>query len=149
MHITHRTVSIMRGMMNVHEHILRHCLLSTSVWAGSSCSPPSPAPSTRWRTRSWPATPRASARSSSTSSEPPSTTSTGSVRHTHIHIWPYARRFTTAFNLQKRNGRMDPDDFRACLISMGYDLVSDEKTLYRYYQCTGTKSFIQNTCTYN
>uniref|UniRef100_A0A672LHF4 Alpha-actinin-3-like n=1 Tax=Sinocyclocheilus grahami TaxID=75366 RepID=A0A672LHF4_SINGR len=26
------------------------------------------------------------------------------------------------FNLQKRNGMMDPDDFRACLISMGYDL---------------------------
>ncbi len=26
--------------------------------------------------------------------------------------------------LQKRNGMMDPDDFRACLISMGYDLVS-------------------------
>lgn len=28
------------------------------------------------------------------------------------------------FCLQKRNGMMDPDDFRACLISMGYDLVS-------------------------
>lgn len=25
---------------------------STSAWAGSSCSPPSPEPSTRWRTRS-------------------------------------------------------------------------------------------------
>lgn len=25
---------------------------------------------------------------------------------------------------QKRNGMMEPDDFRACLISMGYDLVS-------------------------
>ena len=25
--------------------------------------------------------------------------------------------------MQKRNGMMDPDDFRACLISMGYDLV--------------------------
>uniref|UniRef100_A0A672PPP5 Actinin alpha 3b n=1 Tax=Sinocyclocheilus grahami TaxID=75366 RepID=A0A672PPP5_SINGR len=29
---------------------------------------------------------------------------------------------TIVFNLQKRNGMMDPDDFRACLISMGYDL---------------------------
>lgn len=28
------------------------CLCSTSAWAGSSCSPPSPEPSTRWRTRS-------------------------------------------------------------------------------------------------
>uniref|UniRef100_A0A3P8PWC4 Actinin alpha 3b n=1 Tax=Astatotilapia calliptera TaxID=8154 RepID=A0A3P8PWC4_ASTCA len=27
-----------------------------------------------------------------------------------------------AVPLQKRNGMMDPDDFRACLISMGYDL---------------------------
>lgn len=27
-------------------------LSSTSAWAGSSCSPPSPEPSTRWRTRS-------------------------------------------------------------------------------------------------
>lgn len=27
-------------------------------------------------------------------------------------------------SLQKRNGMMEPDDFRACLISMGYDLVS-------------------------
>lgn len=27
-------------------------LCSTSAWAGSSCSPPSPEPSTRWRTRS-------------------------------------------------------------------------------------------------
>lgn len=56
---------------------------STSAWAGSSCSPPSPEPSTRWRTRSWPATPRASARNSSTSSGPPSTTSTGWGVH-----WP-------------------------------------------------------------
>ena len=59
-------------------------LCSTSAWAGSSCSPPSPEPSTRWRTRSWPATPRASARSSSTSSGPPSTTSTGWGLHTRL-----------------------------------------------------------------
>ena len=32
------------------------------------------------------------------------------------------------FPLQKRNGMMDPDDFRACLISMGYDLVSSKRT---------------------
>lgn len=65
----------------------------------------------------------------------------GQWDHIHIHIWPYARGFTVVFNLQKRNGMMDPDDFRACLISMGYDLVSDEKTppthikhlLYPYY----------------
>lgn len=31
-----------------------------------------------------------------------------------------------AVPLQKRNGMMDPDDFRACLISMGYDLVSGQ-----------------------
>ena len=31
---------------------------------------------------------------------------------------------TPAPQLQKRNGMMEPDDFRACLISMGYDLVS-------------------------
>lgn len=34
---------------------LKFCFLhrcSTSAWAGSSCSPPSPGPSTRWRTRS-------------------------------------------------------------------------------------------------
>lgn len=31
---------------------------------------------------------------------------------------------TSAPQLQKRNGMMEPDDFRACLISMGYDLVS-------------------------
>ncbi|XP_068833787.1 alpha-actinin-3 isoform X10 [Capricornis sumatraensis] len=29
---------------------------------------------------------------------------------------------TSAPQLQKRNGMMEPDDFRACLISMGYDL---------------------------
>lgn len=49
---------------------------STSAWAGSSSSPPSPAPSTRWRTKSSPATPRASARSRCRSSGLPSTTST-------------------------------------------------------------------------
>ncbi len=27
------------------------------------------------------------------------------------------------FPMQKKNGAMDSDDFRACLISMGYDLV--------------------------
>uniref|UniRef100_A0A665X344 Actinin alpha 3b n=1 Tax=Echeneis naucrates TaxID=173247 RepID=A0A665X344_ECHNA len=34
--------------------------------------------------------------------------------------------FRASFNHfdRKRNGMMDPDDFRACLISMGYDLVS-------------------------
>uniref|UniRef100_A0A672KEU3 Alpha-actinin-2-like n=1 Tax=Sinocyclocheilus grahami TaxID=75366 RepID=A0A672KEU3_SINGR len=36
--------------------------------------------------------------------------------------------FRASFNHfdRKRNGMMDPDDFRACLISMGYDLVSGE-----------------------
>lgn len=34
-----------------------------------------------------------------------------------------------AVPLQKRNGMMDPDDFRACLISMGYDLVSGQAWL--------------------
>lgn len=42
---------------------------------------------------------------------------------------------TNVFYLQKRNGMMDPDDFRACLISMGYDLVSiletDKRLSYR------------------
>ncbi|XP_075404116.1 alpha-actinin-3 isoform X8 [Tenrec ecaudatus] len=35
--------------------------------------------------------------------------------------------FRASFNHfdRKRNGMMEPDDFRACLISMGYDLVSD------------------------
>lgn len=51
---------------------------STSVWAGSSCWPPSPEPSTRSRTRSWRVTLRASARSSSMSTVPPSTTLTRS-----------------------------------------------------------------------
>ena len=58
-------------------------LRSTSAWAGSSYSPPSPAPSMKSRTRSWRETPRASARSSSTSSGLPSTTSTGSVLNHH------------------------------------------------------------------
>ncbi|XP_015358651.1 alpha-actinin-3 isoform X1 [Marmota marmota marmota] len=31
-------------------------------------------------------------------------------------------RLTSTHPLQKRNGMMEPDDFRACLISMGYDL---------------------------
>uniref|UniRef100_A0A3Q4GCH4 Actinin alpha 3b n=1 Tax=Neolamprologus brichardi TaxID=32507 RepID=A0A3Q4GCH4_NEOBR len=36
--------------------------------------------------------------------------------------------FRASFNHfdRKRNGMMDPDDFRACLISMGYDLVSGQ-----------------------
>ncbi|KAI1902617.1 hypothetical protein AGOR_G00017770 [Albula goreensis] len=36
--------------------------------------------------------------------------------------------FRASFNHfdRKRNGMMEPDDFRACLISMGYDLVSAE-----------------------
>uniref|UniRef100_A0A672LKF5 Alpha-actinin-3-like n=1 Tax=Sinocyclocheilus grahami TaxID=75366 RepID=A0A672LKF5_SINGR len=35
--------------------------------------------------------------------------------------------FRASFNHfdRKRNGMMDPDDFRACLISMGYDLVTE------------------------
>lgn len=36
------------------------------------------------------------------------------------------------FPLQKRNGMMDPDDFRACLISMGYDLVSATTVLLKF-----------------
>uniref|UniRef100_UPI003AAEB9A5 alpha-actinin-3b isoform X6 n=1 Tax=Centroberyx gerrardi TaxID=166262 RepID=UPI003AAEB9A5 len=37
--------------------------------------------------------------------------------------------FRASFNHfdRKRNGMMDPDDFRACLISMGYDLVNTNK----------------------
>ncbi|NXG39850.1 ACTN3 protein, partial [Dromaius novaehollandiae] len=37
--------------------------------------------------------------------------------------------FRASFNHfdRKRNGMMDPDDFRACLISMGYDLVGAQR----------------------
>uniref|UniRef100_A0AAR2JTN2 Actinin alpha 3b n=1 Tax=Pygocentrus nattereri TaxID=42514 RepID=A0AAR2JTN2_PYGNA len=34
----------------------------------------------------------------------------------------FDRQSSYLLDLQKRNGMMDPDDFRACLISMGYDL---------------------------
>uniref|UniRef100_A0A3B3TJQ8 Actinin alpha 3b n=1 Tax=Poecilia latipinna TaxID=48699 RepID=A0A3B3TJQ8_9TELE len=39
--------------------------------------------------------------------------------------------FRASFNHfdRKRNGMMDPDDFRACLISMGYDLVNAKARL--------------------
>ncbi|XP_077818232.1 alpha-actinin-3 isoform X9 [Macaca mulatta] len=41
--------------------------------------------------------------------------------------------FRASFNHfdRKRNGMMEPDDFRACLISMGYDLVSAPQPLPR------------------
>lgn len=38
--------------------------------------------------------------------------------------WGLGPSLTSAHPSQKRNGMMEPDDFRACLISMGYDLVS-------------------------
>lgn len=54
---------------------------SMSAWDGSSSSPLLPAQSMRSRTRSWPVTPRASAKSSWMSSEPHSTTLTGFAIH--------------------------------------------------------------------
>lgn len=67
---------------------------STSVWDGSHSSPPSLAPSTRRRHRSWRATLKESASSSWTSSDPPSHTSTGwSCTHTlmlhqlHVNVF--------------------------------------------------------------
>lgn len=40
------------------------------------------------------------------------------LRHPHtLNLCPLT------FFMQKKNGAMDSDDFRACLISMGYDLV--------------------------
>lgn len=49
--------------------------------------------------------------------------------------------------LQKRNGMMDPDDFRACLISMGYDLVSASSTRRkRNKNLFGSKTCQSFTC---
>lgn len=64
------------------------------------------------------------------SSGHPSTTLTGSAGAQPIRgrdlgaNGTWGARLTSTHPLQKRNGMMEPDDFRACLISMGYDLVS-------------------------